>query len=388
MKTKFPLLLILLFCVSLFGQKKITKKYESEELQDIRTIQIHLPRGYERDTITNYPLTIVLDSEYLYDLYVGNSKLFSHTDRAPKQIVVGIEMADTRLKDASINEERESSLTADSRSFIKFIKEELLPYIEGNYKTSPFLTIVGNGISANLLTHFLRDETPLFNSYICLNPTFSPDISAQMQSYNLSKLGSIDNTYYFYMNDSKFIGEGKKQQVSILNSYLQTLDVKNFNIKYDLTECSPSNISAIGEAIPRALNKIFEIYSGISKEEFETKIKDLSPLDAIAYLENKYIEIDYLFGANLGIREIDIIAIESIIIDKENGDHLKTYGEMILNLYPFSPLGHYYLGRYFESGQNWRRALQEYRLGYGKMDPADPNADKFYHNVQRMLKKG
>mgnify|MGYP000207760929 FL=1 len=388
MKTTFPLLLILLFCASLFGQKKITKKYESEELQDIRTIQIHLPKGYERDTITNYPLTIVLDSEYLYDLYVGNSKLFSHTDRAPKQIVVGIEMAETRLKDASIDETRRSSLTADSRSFLKFIKEELLPYIEGNYKTSPFLTIVGNGISANLLTHFLGDETPLFNSYVCLNPTFSPDINTHMQSYNLSKLGTIDNTYYFYMNDSKFIGDDKKQQVNALNSYLQTLNIKNFNIKYDLTECSPSNISAIGEAIPRALNKIFEIYSGISKEEFETKIKDLSPLDAIAYLENKYIEIDYLFGANLGIREIDIIAIESIIIEKENGDHLKTYGDMILNLYPYSPLGHYYLGRYFESGEDWRRALQEYRLGYGKMDPADPNADKFYQNVQRMLKKG
>ena len=323
----------------------------------------------------------------MFDLYVGNSKLFSHTDKAPKQIVVGIEMEQTRLKDAAIDETRRSSLTADSRSFIKFIKDELLPFVEGNYKTSPFLTIVGNGISANLLTHFLRDETPLFNSYVCLNPTFSPDITTHMQSFDLNKLSTIDNTYYFYMNDGEFITGDKKQNVNALNTYLQTLSIKNFNVKYDSTE-SPSNVSAIGEAIPRALNKIFEIYSGISKEEFLTKIKDLSPLDAIAYLENKYIEIDYLFGSNLGIREIDIVAIESIIIEKENGDHLKTYGEMILNLYPFSPLGHYYLGRYYESGENFRRALQEYRLGYGKMDPADPNADKFYQNVQRMLKKG
>jgi predicted alpha/beta superfamily hydrolase len=387
MKTKFPLLILLLFCVSLFGQRTISKKYESEELQDIRNIKIHVPKGYELDTITNYPLTIVLDSEYLFDLYVGNSKLFSHTDKAPKQIVVGIEMEQTRLKDAAIDETRRSSLTADSRSFIKFIKDELLPFVEGNYKTSPFLTIVGNGISANLLTHFLRDETPLFNSYVCLNPTFSPDITTHMQSFDLNKLSTIDNTYYFYMNDGEFITGDKKQNVNALNTYLQTLSIKNFNVKYDSTE-SPSNVSAIGEAIPRALNKIFEIYSGISKEEFLTKIKDLSPLDAIAYLENKYIEIDYLFGSNLGIREIDIVAIESIIIEKENGDHLKTYGEMILNLYPFSPLGHYYLGRYYESGENFRRALQEYRLGYGKMDPADPNADKFYQNVQRMLKKG
>lgn len=388
MKTIFPLLLLLLCCLSGFGQKKITKKYESEELQDIRNIQIHLPKGYERDTVSNYPLTIVLDAEYLYDLYVGNSKLFSHTDRAPKQIVVGIEMAETRLKDASIDETRKGILTADSRSFIKFIKEELLPYIEGNYRTSPYISIVGNGISANLLTHFLRDETPIFNAFICLNPTFSADIATHMQSYDLNKIGTIDNTYYFYMNDGPYIVGDKKQNIQNLNNYLQTLKIKNFNVKYDVSESSPSNVSAIGEAIPRALNKIFEIYSGISKEEFETKVKDLSPLDAIAYLENKYIEIDYLFGSNLGIREIDIIAIESIIIEKENGDHLKTYGDMILNLYPYSPLGHYYLGRYYEAGQNWRRALQEYRLGYGKMDPSDPNADKFYKNVQRMLKKG
>ena len=184
------------------------------------------------------------------------------------------------------------------------------------------------------------------------------------------------------------MGEGKRQKVTELNTFLQTLNIKNFNVKYDVMDNSPSNISAIGEAIPRALEKIFEIYSGITKEEFDTKIKNLSPPDAIAYLENKYIEIDYLFGANLGIREIDIIAIESIIIEKENGDYLKTYGEMILNLYPYSPLGHYYLGRYYEAGKNYSQALYQYRLGYGKMDPADPNADKFYQNVQRMLRKG
>ncbi|MFN0729040.1 alpha/beta hydrolase-fold protein [Polaribacter gochangensis] len=388
MRKILPLIFLFIFSISAVGQKLVTKKYESEELQDIRTLQIHLPKGYERDTISNYPLTIVLDSEYLFDLYVGNSQLFSHTDKAPKQIVVGIEMANTRLRDASFDGTRNSALTADSRSFIKFIKEEVLPYIEGNYKTSPFLTIVGNGITANLITHFLKDETPIFNAYVCLNPTFSPDISIQMESYDLDKLSSIDNTYYFYYNDGTFISNEKQQRIGLLKAYLNSLSIKNFNVKYDFIDNSPSNVSAIGEGISRAFDKIFEIYSGINKEEFETKIKNLSPLDAITYLENKYIEIDYLFGSNLGIREIDIIAIESIIIEKENGDYLKDYGEMILNLYPFSPLGHYYLGRYYEAGQNYSKALEQYRLGYGKMDPADPNADKFYQNVQRMLRKG
>ena len=59
MKTKFSILILFFFCVSLFSQQTIIKKYESEELQDIRTINIHLPRGYDLDTITNYPLTII-----------------------------------------------------------------------------------------------------------------------------------------------------------------------------------------------------------------------------------------------------------------------------------------------------------------------------------------
>jgi predicted alpha/beta superfamily hydrolase len=213
MRKILPLILLFIFSLSAFSQRLVAKKYESEELQDIRTLQIHLPIGYDRDSITNYPLTIVLDSEYLFDLYVGNSKLFSHTDKAPKQIIVGIEMADTRLKDASFDETRNSELTAGSKKFIKFIKHELLPYIEGNYKTSPFLTIVGNGISANLLTHFLEDETPIFNAYVCLNPTFSPGISLQMESYDLNKLSSIDNTYYFYFNDGKFISDQKQKRI-------------------------------------------------------------------------------------------------------------------------------------------------------------------------------
>ena len=387
MKIKFSLFALLLICTSAICQTRITKKYESEELQDIRTIQIHLPTGYHKDTLTNYPLAIVLDGDYLFDLYVGNSKLFAHTDRAPKQIVVGIEMEASRVLDAS-TDPANGSLTADSNNFIAFIKEELLPYIEGNYKTSPFITIVGNGITANLITHFLKDVQPIFNAYLCLNPTFTKNINAQMQSYELDRLKEIDNTYYFYMTKNNHIDKEKYGSTDDLNTFLTSISADNFNIKYDLSEGSPGNVSAIGESVPRAFNKIFEIYSRISKEEYDSKIKDLSPADATAYLENKYIEIDYLFGANLGIREIDIIAIESLIIEKENGDYLNTFGRMIRNLYPLSPLGHYYLGLYYEKGKDYRNALEQYRLGYGKMDPSDPNADRFYQNVQRMLKQG
>jgi hypothetical protein len=55
MRKILPLILLFIFSLSAFSQRLVAKKYESEELQDIRTLQIHLPIGYDRDSITNYP---------------------------------------------------------------------------------------------------------------------------------------------------------------------------------------------------------------------------------------------------------------------------------------------------------------------------------------------
>ena len=84
------------------------------------------------------------------------------------------------------------------------------------------------------------------------------------------------------------------------------------------------------------------------------------------------------------IRERDIYAVEKLIIEKENGDYLREFGKMILELFPTSHLGDYYIGRYYETGKQIKKALKNYRNGYGKMDPTDPNADAFYENILRL----
>ena len=73
-----------------------------------------------------------------------------------------------------------------------------------------------------------------------------------------------------------------------------------------------------------------------------------------------YVEIEYLFGTNLKIREKDIFTVEKIILDKENGDYLKSFGEMINKLYKDSPMGDYYIGRYYETGKNYK--ISKYKL--------------------------
>ena len=379
--------LLIFFSISLtFGQKTIYKNYNSEVLNDTRELSIYLPKGYTKDSISNFPLAIVLDGQKLFDIYVGASNYYAQLDNAPEQIVVGIDMKTSRNKDAGYDI-ISGNLDNNSENFYRFIRDEMIPYIEASYKTSPFITIVGESLTANYITHFLKEEYSIFNAYICLNPTLSNTIVNQVESYNLEELSSEDNTFYFYLSSNPFSNIKKKDKIKNFGKFIESLEIDNFNVVFDELANSPSSSSSIGEGIFRAFAKVFEIYSGITKTEFNEKVKDLSPPEAISYLEIKYLDIEFLFGANIGIRKDDVFAIEDIIMDKEGGDYLDDFGKMILKLFPTSEMGHYYLGKYYETGNDFKRALQQYRLGYGKMNPRDPNADLFYQNVERLMNR-
>ncbi len=374
--------IFLLFYVFGFSQTTIEKDLESEILETSRNIKIYLPKGYEQDSIKNYPLTIVLDEGYLFDIYAANATLFAKKDKSPQQIIVGVSIEENKAEDIAYNRNN-GTLTTTANYFYEFVRDEVIFYVESNYRTSPFISLVGQGYAGNLISHYLKEDAAFINSFICINPSFSDFIGGELQSYNLSKFGKEDNTFYFYTNNSTSFSAKKQAKISRIQNGLKDLEIKNFNIISDKITTA-SSISSISEAVPRALTKIFEVYSAISKEEYDKNIKDLNPSDAIYYLENKYLEIEFLFGTNLGIREKDIYAIENIIIEKENGDKLRDFGKMILKLFPTSHLGDYYIGRYYESGKMFKKALKYYKVGYGKMDPSDPNADAFYENILRL----
>jgi predicted alpha/beta superfamily hydrolase len=367
-----------------FSQNITLKKFESKELENERYLKIYIPDSYKTDSTKVYPLTIVLDAEYLFNVYVGNSILFAKKDKAPEQIIVGINQNqfDERYKDCSYRKEN-SLPTAEGAAFYRFIKSELISYFEENYRISPFKTIVGNTLTANFINYFLVEDYPTFNAFININPYYAMDIPTMLQqkATNLK-----DENRYYYVSNGNYNSSKRENSIKNTNLILKNIDNPKFIYKYNYFDNSTKTAS-IGESIPNALAFIFKMYAAISKEEFDKNIKNLSPPDAIAYLENKYVEIEYLFGSNLKIRPQDIFAIEPIILDKENGDYLKNFGEMINKLYKDSPIGDYYIGRYYETGGKLKQALKYYKNGYMKLPEDDPNADGYYKNIERVLQK-
>ena len=77
--------------------------------------------------------------------------------------------------------------------------------------------------------------------------------------------------------------------------------------------------------------------------------------------------------SSLGFRERAIFDIEKIIIKKENAVCLFDFGKMFLKLYPSSHLGDYYIGKYYETEKNIKRAINHSKIDHGKKENHRPN---------------
>ncbi len=380
---KIIYLFLFISAPSLFGQHITLKDFNSIALGTTRTLKIYIPPSYEKDTTRLYPLTVLFDGDFLFDVYVGNAKLFAQRDKAPEQIIVGIIQNDHKERYTDCSYDKVSGLpTEDSDKFYRFVRGELLDYMESHYRLSPFRTLVGTTLTANFINYFVIEEEPAFDAFININPYYNPDMPTFLEnSLNQPRRSKM----YYYLNSGPYNNKEKHQRIEQVAHLITDINNPDIAFKYDTFKSTKT--ASIGQAIPAALAFIFDIYSAISKEEFAQNVQHLSPPDAIDYVKNKYVEIDYLFGTNMKIRERDIYAIESIVIDQENGDYLAEFGEMINKLYPESPLSDYYIGMYYEKARKYKQALKNYKNGYAKMDENGEDAEAYYQNIERVLKK-
>lgn len=378
-------IIVLLFTVFLIqtatAQEVILKNFNSEELGVTRKIKIYVPPTYEKDSTRFYPLTVLLDGDFLFDVYLGNMKMFAQRDLAPEQIIVGIVQNEKNERSTDVAVDKVSGLpTEESERFYRFVRGELLDFMESKYRISPFKTIVGTTQTANFINYFLIEQNRTFNAFVNINPSYSPD----MINFLEGALGKqIKSQIYYYVNSGKYNGVDNHKNIEQVALMIRNLENPEVSVKYDIFDNS-TKTSSIGQAIPGALAHIFSGYAYITPEEFQTNIKDLTPSEAIDYLKTKYVNIEYLFGTNLHIRERDIYAIEGIVIDQENGRYLAEFGNMIKDLYPKSPLSDYYIGMFYEKQGKYAQALKNYKNGYAKMDQNGENAEAFYQNIERV----
>lgn len=348
----------LVLSLSMSVAQIIFEDFYSEKLNEDRKLKILLPKGYSDNDKKAYPIVLVLDADYMFELVAGNTDYYSYWEEIPEVIVVGVNQSETRFEDVMYSEQNSLPIENGAK-FFEFLGMEVIPYIQNKYKTEPFKVVVGHGETANFINYYLLKEQPLFNAYITISPNLAPD----MINYLGESIENITSKIFYFLATSDDDVPQIKTASDALNVRLKDVKNENFNYNFQSFEGS-GHYTLPSHAIPKALESIFLVFQPITKKEYTETILKLegSPVD---YLVEKYQTINDLFGINKQIILNDFKAIEAAIEKTKNYEYFEALSKLAKKEHPNTMLGHYYLARFYEQTGEPKKAMRTYQAGYG-----------------------
>ena len=152
----------------------------SEGLKEKRPILIYSP-SYDSVYFIKpaYPVLYVLDGEgYFASLVTMIQQLSVHNGNTifPQMIIVGIpNLRGTRNRDLTPSQSSMDPQSGGGEAFTAFLEKELIPYIDNQYATAPYRTLIGHSLGGLMVVNTLLKHPALFNAYVALDPSMSYD---------------------------------------------------------------------------------------------------------------------------------------------------------------------------------------------------------------------
>jgi uncharacterized protein len=152
---------------------------QSTILQEKRVLNIYLPVGYHPDSAARYPVIYLLDGSADEDfIHVAGLVQFCNfpwVNLLPPSIVVGIANTNRRrdftFPTTVAQDKKDYPESGGSAAFIRFVENELQPYIQEQYKTNGTKMLIGQSLGGLLATEILFTQPQLFTHYAIVSPS-------------------------------------------------------------------------------------------------------------------------------------------------------------------------------------------------------------------------
>ncbi len=240
------------------GQGKIAKpiiigesvSLYSDILHEQRVLNVYLPGGYQENDTSRYPVVYLLDGGMDED-FIHIAGLFQFTSFPwinwfPPAIVVGIVNTD-RIRDMTFPT-RDTAFSklyptaGGSEKFIRFIKDELQPYIVSHYKVSRHTSLIGQSLGGLLATEILLKQPQTFDNYFIVSPSLWWDDGSLLRASS----PLLESSWRHHTN--VFIAVGKEGQTPGTHPHVMEVDAKLLAEK--IRESKSSGVKTIFDYLP------------------------------------------------------------------------------------------------------------------------------------------
>ncbi|MGD9902732.1 MAG: alpha/beta hydrolase [Vicinamibacterales bacterium] len=228
-RRSIALLCLLLAPADLHGGDEALRvgRLTSAALGEVREYSVRLPPGYARNPRRRFPVVYVLDGPPLDGYTAEGATRLADQGLAPELIVVGIPNMQTsgRARDflppwLSFRRRDGSTFRGGADRFLRFLRDELVPRIERDYRTAAPRLLVGHSLGAIFVSHSLVAAPELFDGRFAHSPAIWRDEDAVVAEVERALASGRPPGGFFYLSVGAKEGSGMGRSFEKLRAVL------------------------------------------------------------------------------------------------------------------------------------------------------------------------
>ena len=237
----------------------------SKSVGDSFSVFIHLPLEYNSDRQQKYPIVYLLDANLYFDIVAATMGKYEELGILPPAILVGIGYRDFSQMDSLRNRDLtypaalpqyEMSVSGGAEKFLSFIRNELVPDVEGRFRGDTKKRILaGHSLGGYFVFYTLLQTqtggTNFFRNYIAASPALHYNkyyLLGRLKNFPLGTASKNTSLYLTFggLEDSEDDDEPGMIKVDTLVRQLSVMMPAGIKYKADIF----SNLGHLDTPIP------------------------------------------------------------------------------------------------------------------------------------------
>ena len=346
---------------------------KSKVLGEVRQIMLYLPARYDQ-TSTKYPVLYLLDGRAHFQHASSTVHFLSRNGRIPQMIVVAIVNVD-RTRDFTPTKIENRPNSGGAKKFIKFIKDELFPYIEENYRTLPYRLLEGHSLGGMFSINVLFKHPKLFQAHFAMSPFVMWDNNYVLNQAieELQEPMEFKNFLYITLGDEPNYIEPLGKITNLLKSQ------KPDGLDWHYIVMENDNHGTVPlKSLYNGLETLYENWT------IEAAVAD----QGIAAVQDHYKNLTDKYGYQVDIPENVLNAMGYRAMGLNKIDSAIEFLRHNVKLYPESANVYDSLGEAFEASGKFELAIKNYEIAIQKgKESGDNNLAIYKEHLDKVTKK-
>lgn len=347
-------------------------KIQSKILNEDRYLYVYTPVGYNTSQ-DNYPVLYVLDGNNNFFFSLAISNFLARNGRMPKTIVIGIPNINrTRDFTPSINNQTSNPQGADK--FIKFFEEELIPYIEQNYRAHSFRILYGHSLCGMFSIYTLFTKPELFNAHIAVSPyiAYRNEYVIKQVASILKKQPAFDNYLFITVGNEPSYFNSLEKMCTLLKNHAEQLQW----IYYTRDNEDHGSVP------------LKSLYDGLEFIYSDWLLPNDIALKGIKSIKKYYQDLYKKYGYKIEASEALLNNLGYQFLTNGHFEKAITIFRNNVELYPNSVNVYDSLGEGLELNKQYKLALKNYKKAVELAEKVShPNTNIYKQHYERVQKK-